>query len=185
METHRILQPNFITSNPTRHWSQVGLSSILWKREMYFWQKKPSFGDLFYEPFYQIFRKQLLAWEKERGKELRAEKMSFLHTELGNKPDFKVATSPVWATMTNRKKSGRIYLRTRTDFWVSRSNYCLYLLGMNQWNIGINTSWTVTYEISNTCQSGQKGSDDLSKVKPQMITFYYESISTRLLAENG
>lgn len=56
--------------------------------------KVPNFPDLFYEPFYQFFRQQLLAQEMEKARELGAEKVSLLHVAPENNLDFKRVTSP-------------------------------------------------------------------------------------------
>ncbi len=56
--------------------------------------KVPAFEDLFYEPFYQFFRQQLLAQEMEKAKELGAEKVSLLHIAPENNLDFTRITSP-------------------------------------------------------------------------------------------
>jgi len=56
--------------------------------------KVPTFEDLFYEPFYQFFRQQLLAQEMEKARELEADKVSLLHIAPENNLDFKRVTSP-------------------------------------------------------------------------------------------
>jgi len=52
------------------------------------------FGDLFYEPFYQLMRQQMLADEMERAKELGAQVVSVLHIAPAHNPDFGKVTSP-------------------------------------------------------------------------------------------
>lgn len=54
----------------------------------------PSFDDLFYEPFYQLMRQQLLAHEMERARELGADIVSALHIAPGKNRDFRKVTSP-------------------------------------------------------------------------------------------
>jgi hypothetical protein len=52
------------------------------------------FSSLFYEPFYQLMRQQLLAHEMELARELGASKVSVLHLAPGINKDFKRVTSP-------------------------------------------------------------------------------------------
>ncbi|MCH9010845.1 MAG: hypothetical protein IIC21_09490, partial [Chloroflexi bacterium] len=52
------------------------------------------FGDLFYEPFYQHMRQQLLAHEMERAQELGATTVSLLHIAPAHNTDFQRVTSP-------------------------------------------------------------------------------------------
>lgn len=52
------------------------------------------FGDLFYEPFYQLMRQQFLAHEMEKAQELGAQKVSVLHIAPGHNTDFQKITSP-------------------------------------------------------------------------------------------
>ncbi len=52
------------------------------------------FSCLFYEPFYQLMRQQLLAHEMEKAGELGASKVSVLHLAPGANKDFKRVTSP-------------------------------------------------------------------------------------------
>lgn len=54
----------------------------------------PSFDALFYEPFYQLFRQQLLAHEMEREGELGAQVVSMLHIAPAHNTDFRKVTSP-------------------------------------------------------------------------------------------
>jgi hypothetical protein len=54
----------------------------------------PSFDDLFYEPFYQFMRQQLLAHEMERAKELGANIVSLLHIAPNHNQEFQRVTSP-------------------------------------------------------------------------------------------
>jgi hypothetical protein len=54
----------------------------------------PNFESLFYEPFYQFMRQQLLAHEMERAHELRADKVSVLHIAPACNFDFQKVTSP-------------------------------------------------------------------------------------------
>ncbi len=57
--------------------------------------KLSDFGDLFYEPFYQLTRQQLLAHEMEKARELGAEKVSVLHIAPDHNSDFQKVTSPM------------------------------------------------------------------------------------------
>jgi hypothetical protein len=52
------------------------------------------FGDLFYEPFYQLMRQQFLAHEMERAQELGAAVVSVLHISPVHNSDFGNVTSP-------------------------------------------------------------------------------------------
>jgi hypothetical protein len=53
----------------------------------------PSFDDLFYEPFYQFMRQQLLAHEMERAKESGADIVSLLHIAPNHNKEFQRVTS--------------------------------------------------------------------------------------------
>ncbi len=54
----------------------------------------PDFDALFYEPFYQLMRQQLLAHEMERARELGADSVSVLHIAPEHNADFRRVTSP-------------------------------------------------------------------------------------------
>ena len=54
----------------------------------------PSFDALFYEPFYQFMRQQLLAHEMEKAHELDANIVSVLHIAPAHNADFRRVTSP-------------------------------------------------------------------------------------------
>jgi len=54
----------------------------------------PDFSDLFYEPFYQLMRQQMLAHEMERAQELGAAVVSVLHIAPAHNSDFLKVTSP-------------------------------------------------------------------------------------------
>lgn len=58
----------------------------------------PSFESLFYEPFYQLMRQQLLAHEMEKAQEeigeFRANVVSLLHVAPSHNKDFRKVTSP-------------------------------------------------------------------------------------------
>ncbi|MBX3056127.1 MAG: hypothetical protein KF770_06595, partial [Anaerolineae bacterium] len=54
----------------------------------------PDFDALFYEPFYQLMRQQLLAHEMERAKEMGADTVSVLHIAPAHNLDFRKVTSP-------------------------------------------------------------------------------------------
>ena len=59
----------------------------------------PNFESLFYEPFYQLMRQQLLAHEMERAQELGAEIVSLLHIAPAHNTDFQRVTSPALHTL--------------------------------------------------------------------------------------
>ena len=63
--------------------------------------KVPEFGDLFYEPFYQFLRQQLLAHEMERAKELECDLVTVLHVAPACNRDFHKVTSPGLQPMGN------------------------------------------------------------------------------------
>jgi hypothetical protein len=76
----------------------------------------PDFSDLFYEPFYQFMRQQLLAHEMEKAGEMGADIVSLLHIAPAHNRDFRRVTSPalkkidgtatgVWKKLV--KKEGR------------------------------------------------------------------------------
>ena len=67
----------------------------------------PSFDSLFYEPFYQLMRQQLLAHEMEKAQELGADIVSVLHISPARNTDFHRITSP------ELEKLGE----TATDVW--------------------------------------------------------------------
>jgi hypothetical protein len=54
----------------------------------------PDFDSLFYEPFYQLMRQQLLVHEMERAQELGANTVSVLHIAPAHNTDFRKVTSP-------------------------------------------------------------------------------------------
>jgi hypothetical protein len=54
----------------------------------------PTFESLFYEPFYQFMRQQLLAHEMEKAHELGADIVSLLHIAPAHNKDFRRVTSP-------------------------------------------------------------------------------------------
>lgn len=54
----------------------------------------PEFGDLFYEPFYQLMRQQLLAWQMEKAKEMDADGVSVLHLQPAVNTAYESVTSP-------------------------------------------------------------------------------------------
>ncbi|HNT26037.1 MAG TPA: hypothetical protein PKM21_16825 [Anaerolineales bacterium] len=54
----------------------------------------PNFDALFYEPFYQFMRQQLLAHEMEKARELDADIVSVLHIAPAHNADFRRVTSP-------------------------------------------------------------------------------------------
>jgi len=67
----------------------------------------PTFDALFYEPFYQLMRQQLLAYEMEKAHELGADVVSVLHIAPQRNTDFHRITSP------ELKNLGE----TATDVW--------------------------------------------------------------------
>jgi hypothetical protein len=54
----------------------------------------PSYDSLFYEPFYQLMRQQLLAREMEKEREMGADIVSVLHIAPNHNTDFRRITSP-------------------------------------------------------------------------------------------
>jgi len=59
----------------------------------------PGFDALFYEPFYQFMRQQLLANEMEKAKELGANIVSLLHIAPRHNQEFQRVTSPGLSTI--------------------------------------------------------------------------------------
>jgi hypothetical protein len=74
------------------------------RREIYRWLferpdcpiniNKNKYDALFYEPFYQLMRQQLLANEMEKERELDADRVSVLHIEPAQNTEFQKVTSP-------------------------------------------------------------------------------------------
>ena len=60
----------------------------------------PHFEDLFYEPFYQLMRQQLLAHEMEKAGELGASVVCVLHIAPAHNSDFTRVTSPALRVMS-------------------------------------------------------------------------------------
>ena len=61
----------------------------------------PTWDILFYEPFYQFMRQQLLAHEMELAHELGAEAVSVLHIASAHNRDFQKVTSPALRELGN------------------------------------------------------------------------------------
>lgn len=59
----------------------------------------PSFESLFFEPFYQLMRQQLLAHEMETAKQPEADIVSLLHIAPAHNTDFRKVTSPALKPM--------------------------------------------------------------------------------------
>jgi hypothetical protein len=76
---------------------RTAIYAHLYKREDFPLDKRllPSFDALFYAPFYQLFRHQLLAQEMEREQELGARAVSLLHIAPAHNTDFQKVTSPL------------------------------------------------------------------------------------------
>jgi len=79
----------------------------------------PNYASLFYEPFYQLMRQQLLAHEMERAHELGASEVTVLHIAPRHNTDFLRVTSPqlvnldssainVWKQITKNDKFASI-----------------------------------------------------------------------------
>jgi len=75
---------------------RTAIYAHLYNRDDFPLQKEllPGFESLFYEPFYQLMRQQLLAYEMERAHELGAEAVSLLHIAPAHNTDFQRVTSP-------------------------------------------------------------------------------------------
>ena len=54
----------------------------------------PAYGDLFYEPFYQMMRQQFLAHEMEKVGELGAEVVTVVHISPAQNKELRKVTSP-------------------------------------------------------------------------------------------
>lgn len=88
-------------SNTNLRWSKAGTDRAaiyrdLYERDDFPLDKKrlPGFEALFYEPFYQLLRQQLLANEMERAEELGTDIVSLLHISPAQNHDFSRVTSP-------------------------------------------------------------------------------------------
>ncbi|MBE2225356.1 MAG: hypothetical protein IAF02_27720 [Anaerolineae bacterium] len=75
---------------------RTAIYAHLYERDDFPLDKKllPGFDSLFYEPFYQLMRQQLLAHEMEIAQELGAEIVSLLHISPKANQDFQRVTSP-------------------------------------------------------------------------------------------
>ena len=93
------------TESYSRTWLGIAKKSGTDRREIYrHWydspccplekDKAPDFSDLFYEPFYQFLRQQLLAHEMEQARELGCELVAVLHVAPESNRDFHKVTSP-------------------------------------------------------------------------------------------
>jgi len=69
----------------------------------------PAYEDLFYEPFYQMMRQQLLAWEMEKVGELGSEKVTVVHISPEKNTDLGRVTSPRLSELGT----------SATDVWMS------------------------------------------------------------------
>jgi hypothetical protein len=82
----------------------VVASSILWRKTDLISSPRatsgklagssPNFESLFFEPFYQLMRQQLLAHEMEQAREKAADVVSVLHLSPASNRDFRRVTSP-------------------------------------------------------------------------------------------
>ena len=89
-------------------------------------ERLPDFNALFYEPFYQLFRQQLLANEMEKANEFGADIVSLLHIAPAANLEFQRVTSPelrplgetvidVWNTLV--RKSNRFHSTSADNFF--------------------------------------------------------------------
>jgi len=97
------------------------------------------FGAMFYEPFYQLMRQQLLAREMERAHELGADIVTNLHISPAHNFDFHRVTSPTLKTLGNSVIEVWQKLVKPADKFVSIdtealfSNFPTERFGMDQW----------------------------------------------------
>lgn len=85
-----------------------------------------SYDDLFYEPFYQLFRQQLLANEMEKSGELDADIVSVLHINPAVNKAFQKVTSPGLQKLGNEVTYVWNKLQNRTDRFCSVSTEYLF-----------------------------------------------------------
>lgn len=90
--------------------------------------KLPCFEALFYEPFYQFMRQQLMAHEMEKARELGADVVSLLHIAPAHNLDFKVITSPLLKTPGLSASATEVWksLVTLPDRFISVSTETLF-----------------------------------------------------------
>jgi hypothetical protein len=86
----------------------------------------PNFDDLFYEPFYQLFRQQMLADQMEKVKELGASIVSVLHIAPAHNKDFGRVTSPNLTSMGHSVPDVWKKLLIRPDRFTSVSTESLF-----------------------------------------------------------
>lgn len=86
----------------------------------------PGFRSLFYEPFYQLLRQQLLANEMERAGELGAGTVSLLHIAPAHNPHFWRVTSPELKPVGNSVTEVWKKLQRRPDRFASISTEALF-----------------------------------------------------------
>ena len=79
----------------------------------------PGFDALFYEPFYQLMRQQLLANEMEKQRELDADIVSLLHICPAANADFQKVTSPPLRELGDSVTGIWQRLQTRPDRFAS------------------------------------------------------------------
>jgi hypothetical protein len=75
----------------------------------------PDYLDLFYEPFYQMMRQQLLAHEMEKYGELGAEVVTVMHVSPAKNTDFERVTSPGLAELGDSATDGWKSLLRKPD----------------------------------------------------------------------
>ena len=86
----------------------------------------PSFGALFFEPFYQLMRQQFLAHEMERARELDADIVSLLHIAPAHNHDFCRITSPALEPLGDSPTGIWRTLTEGTDRFISASTEQLF-----------------------------------------------------------
>lgn len=89
-------------------------------------RRLPSFDSLFYEPFYQLMRQQLLAHEMEKARELDADWVSVLHIAPAHNTDFRRVTSPRLENLSNTATGVWQQLVTAPDRFTSVSTETLF-----------------------------------------------------------
>ncbi len=103
------------------------------------------FAVLFYEPFYQLLRQQLLANEMERAHELGADIVSLLHIAPAHNRDFHYVTSPSLRPYGNSVIEIWNKLIRRADRFTSVSTEELFSkLSVERW--GLEEWWTYISE---------------------------------------
>jgi hypothetical protein len=115
----------------------------------------PTFDALFYEPFYQLMRQQLLAYEMEKAHEMGADVVSVLHIAPAHNIDFQRVTSPTLECLGKTATGVWSQLVTKQDQFKSIATEQLFgalvaapAPAMKAWSdyVGARYGWVVTMD---------------------------------------